>query len=58
GLKARLLLQVHDELVLDVPDDELVEVKLIVRDCMRGAANLAVPLDVAIGTGPNWLDAH
>jgi hypothetical protein len=58
GLKARLLLQVHDELVLDVPEDELTEVKLIVRDCMRGAANLAVPLDVAIGTGPNWLDAH
>ena len=58
GFKARLLLQVHDELVLDVPDEELVEVKLLVRDCMRSAANLVVPLDVAIGTGPSWLDAH
>jgi hypothetical protein len=33
-------------------------VKILVRDCMRGAADLAVPLDVAIGVGPNWLQAH
>jgi len=58
GLKSKLLLQVHDELVLDVLDEELVEVKILVRDCMRGAADLAVPLDVAIGVGPNWLAAH
>ena len=58
GLKSRLLLQVHDELVLDVADDELVVVKILVRDCMQNAAQLAVPLDVAIGVGPNWLQAH
>jgi DNA polymerase-1 len=58
GLRARLLLQVHDELVLDVPDDELRQVEILVRDCMEGAADLAVPLEVAIGHGPTWLDAH
>ena len=58
GMKSKLLLQVHDELVLDVFDEELVEVKILVRDCMRGAAELAVPLDVTIGVGPSWLAAH
>jgi DNA polymerase-1 len=58
GLRARLLLQVHDELVLDVPRDEIAEVQLLVRDAMAGAAALAVPLEVAIGHGPNWLAAH
>ncbi|MGE3174788.1 MAG: DNA polymerase I [Planctomycetota bacterium] len=58
GLRARLLLQVHDELVLDVPQGELAEVQELVRTCMRGAADLAVPLDVSIGTGSNWLAAH
>ena len=58
NLRARLLLQVHDELVLDVPDDELIEVERLVRDAMMGAAELAVPLDVSIGHGHNWLEAH
>lgn len=57
-LRARLLLQVHDELVLDVPDDEIPAVTALVRDCMQGAAELAVPLEVTVGTGPSWLDAH
>ncbi len=57
-LQARLLLQVHDELVLDVPTDELVEVQRLVVDAMRGAADLIVPLDVTVGHGPNWLAAH
>ena len=58
GLRARLLLQVHDELVLDVPDDELGEIEALVRDGMVGAADLDVPLEVSIGRGFTWLDAH
>lgn len=57
-LRARLLLQVHDELVLDVPEDELVQVQRLVRDAMAGAAELLVPLDVAMGHGRTWLVAH
>jgi DNA polymerase-1 len=58
GLQAKLLLQVHDELVLDVPDGEQVEVERLVRDAMVGAAKLHVPLEVAIGHGRTWLSAH
>jgi DNA polymerase-1 len=57
-LRAQLLLQVHDELVLDVPLDELTEVQLLVRDAMVGAAKLSVPLEVAMGHGRTWLAAH
>jgi DNA polymerase-1 len=57
-LKARLLLQVHDELVLDVPDDERTEVERLLRDAMTGAAELRVPLEISMGSGPNWLVAH
>jgi len=58
GLQAKLLLQVHDELVLDVPDDERVEVERLVRDAMTTAAELRVPLEVSLGVGDNWLEAH
>ena len=58
GLAARLLLQVHDELVLDVPDDERTEVERLVKDAMTGAAKLEVPLEISMGCGPNWLVAH
>ncbi|MBL8734872.1 MAG: DNA polymerase I [Planctomycetes bacterium] len=58
SLRARLLLQVHDELVLDVPDDERLEVERLVKDAMMGAAQLVVPLEVAIGHGRTWLAAH
>ena len=58
GLQARLLLQVHDELVLDVPESELTEVQRLVKDAMAGAAQLVVPLDVAMGHGRTWLSAH
>jgi DNA polymerase-1 len=58
GLASRLLLQVHDELVLDVPAAELLEVERLVRDAMAGAAELAVPLEVTVGHGANWLAAH
>ena len=58
GTRARLLLQVHDELVLDVPDDELETVTEYVRETMENAADLEVPLVATIGHGPTWLDAH
>ncbi len=58
GLQAKLLLQVHDELVLDVPEVELIEVQRLVRDAMVNAATLSVPLDVSMGHGRTWLSAH
>jgi len=54
GLGSRLLLQVHDELVFEVAGDELETLTAIVRDRMGRAAELRVPLDVQVGTGPNW----
>ena len=54
GLGSRLLLQVHDELVFEVADDELETLTAIVRARMGGAAELRVPLDVQVGTGPDW----
>ncbi len=54
GLGSRMLLQVHDELVLEVAAGELDELTEIVRSRMAGAAELSVPLDVQLGSGPNW----
>ncbi|MFT4122521.1 MAG: DNA polymerase I [Microbacteriaceae bacterium] len=54
GLGSRLLLQVHDELVLEVAPGELERLRGIVVTRMRGAAELSVPLDVQVGTGENW----
>lgn len=55
-MKSRMVLQVHDELVFDVRDDELVELKQIVKDGMEKAIKLKVPLVADIGVGHNWLD--
>ncbi|HEV8150403.1 MAG TPA: DNA polymerase I, partial [Gemmatimonadales bacterium] len=57
GFAARLLLQVHDELVLEAPVDEVERVANLVRTHMEGAAQLTVPLVVSVGVGDNWLDA-
>jgi DNA polymerase-1 len=57
GLAARLLLQVHDELVLEAPEEEVVTVQNLVASVMEGAAALAVRLDVQVGAGQNWLEA-
>jgi DNA polymerase-1 len=57
-LRARMVLQIHDELVFDTPLDEVERVKEIVRREMTGAIDFGVPLDVGIGVGYNWLDAH
>ncbi len=58
SLGAGLLLQVHDELLLEVPASEYDETAALVRRCMEGAVELAVPLVVDCGRGANWLEAH
>jgi len=57
GRQAKLLLQVHDELVLEAPPEELEEMKGLVKAEMEGVMNLNVPLVADIGTGDNWRDA-
>ena len=54
----RLILQVHDELVFEVPDNELTGIKARLPGLMTGVASLSVPLVVDIGVGPNWEQAH
>jgi len=58
GSRARLLLQVHDELLLEVPEEEAEDVRSLVVEQMMGVAELLVPLEVQVGTGHNWNDAH
>lgn len=57
GLKSRMLLQVHDELVLEVAAGERAAVEKLVTEQMAAAADLSVPLEVQIGVGPSWFDA-
>ncbi|MGN6251304.1 MAG: DNA polymerase I [Marmoricola sp.] len=57
GMASRVLLQVHDELVLEVADGEQEGVEVLVRERMGAAADLSVPLDVSVGTGRSWYDA-
>ncbi|MHA7278298.1 DNA polymerase I [Arthrobacter sp. MDT2-2] len=57
GLASRMLLQVHDELVLEIAEGESEEVEALVREQMGAAAELSVPLDVSVGTGASWHDA-
>ena len=54
GTRSRILLQVHDELLLEVPRDELATIAQIVREEMEGAVTLDVPLTVDVKTGPDW----
>ena len=58
SLRAKMVLQVHDELLIELPREELNIVTEIVRDEMEGAFELAVPLKVEIGHGDNWAEAH
>ena len=57
GLQSRMLLQVHDELVFEVAPGESDALGDLVREHMGSAADLAVPLDVSVGTGRSWHDA-
>jgi DNA polymerase-1 len=57
GLRSRILLQVHDELVLEVAAGEREQLEQLVRTAMSGAAELTVPLDVSVGSGRSWHEA-
>jgi DNA polymerase-1 len=57
-LQTKLIMQVHDELVLEVPEKELEQLKAKVRDLMQSVAKLDVPLIVDVGVGDNWDQAH
>ena len=58
GLKARMLLQVHDELIFEVPEAEVEATAQVAREIMEGAAHLSVPLVVDTGVADTWADAH
>ncbi len=58
GLCMRMVLQVHDELLFEVPPFEMAEARAFVRDAMEGAITLSVPIEVNLGAGPTWLEAH
>lgn len=57
GLKSRMLLQVHDELVFEVPEDELEQMKQLLPEVMAGALKLSVPLKAEVSFGSNWYEA-
>ncbi|MEJ6675588.1 MAG: DNA polymerase I [Polaribacter sp.] len=58
NFKSKMLLQVHDELVFDAHKDELDTIRPIIKYEMENAFKMSVPLDVEVGTGENWLEAH
>jgi DNA polymerase-1 len=57
SLKSRLLLQVHDELLFEVPDGEIERIKKLVKEKMENIVKLDVPVTVEIGVGKNWGEA-
>jgi DNA polymerase-1 len=57
-LESRMLLQVHDELLFEVPDQEIEKTAAVARTVMEAAAKLSVPLVVETGVGANWASAH
>jgi DNA polymerase I len=57
GLRSRMLLQVHDELIFEVAPGELERLRSLVTEAMSGAASLRVPLAVSAGTGRSWAEA-
>ena len=58
NLKGKMTMQVHDELVFDVPRNEVAAFKEIIEARMKGALKTEVPIVVEIGEGQNWLEAH
>jgi len=58
GLEARLILQVHDELIAECPERETERVKTVLREEMEGAAHLSVPLTAEAKSGRTWAEAH
>ena len=58
GLESRLILQVHDELLIEGPEQEASEVNTFLTECMEKAADLAVKLEISVDTGRSWYEAH
>jgi DNA polymerase-1 len=58
GLRARLLLQVHDELLFEAPEEEAATLAELARQVMESAASLSIPLTVETGIGRSWAEAH
>jgi DNA polymerase-1 len=58
GLKTKMILQVHDELLFEVPEQEMEEAKSLVQEGMTKALSLSVPLKVDLKTGKNWAEVH
>ena len=58
NLQSKMIMQVHDELVFDVHKNEIEEVQKIVSDKMKNAIEIAVPIEIEMSTGDNWLEAH
>lgn len=58
GLNTKMILQVHDELVFEVPEDEADEMSRLVKEKMEGVVSLSVPLKIEAGIGKNWAEAH
>ena len=57
-LKSKLILQIHDELIIDCPKQEVEEVKELVKQCMENVAHFEVPLVVSVNSGNTWFDSH
>ena len=58
GLKSKLILQVHDELIIETHNEEVEEVKSLIKELMEGAISLDVPLRVDIESGDSWYETH
>ena len=58
GYKTRMLLQVHDELIFEVPENELEEVKALIKNGMESVVNFDIPFVAEVGVGDNWGEAH
>ena len=58
GLRTRMILQVHDELVLESPEAEIDTAVALVREVMSNAFTLSIPLKVDVEVGPNWLETE
>ena len=58
GFKTKMLLQVHDELLFEVPEEEIEQIKTLIKEKMESAVKTKVPLIVEVGVGNNWLEAH
>src|SRR5690606_29749650 len=58
GLEGKMIMQVHDELVFDVPEEEKEQFKQLIEHRMKTAMDLNVPIEIEIGEGNHWLEAH